>query len=94
MSVGDEEFEFFGTRPAISRTFSPIVRNISFAQIQQLSDSKTGRNCKYYSESSSTNDCCGQHDTSYYQPQPPFDYNQRQRYRRLRGKKAPYMTLL
>ena len=30
--------------------------------------------------SSSTNDYCGQHDTSYYQPQPSTNYNQRQQY--------------
>ena len=43
--------------------------------------------------SSSTNDYCGQHDTSYYQPQPPDDYNQRQQYlHHITKQQASYIT--
>ena len=61
--------------PAISRTLSPIGINKNFVQTQRLSDSKTGRNFQSCSASNSTNDYCGQHGTSYYQPQPPADYD-------------------
>ena len=91
--VEDEDIEIFGTSPAISRTFQPIVRNIEFAQTQLLSDRETGRNCQYCSLSSSTTDYRGQHDTSYYQPQTPDDYNQRQQYHSHRRKQqAPCRT--
>ena len=36
--VEDEEIGIIGTRPPISRFFSPIDRNIAFAQTKRLSD--------------------------------------------------------
>ena len=46
---------------------------------------------KNLSSSSSTNDFRGQHDTSYYQPQPPANYNQRHQYLNHRTtQRAPY----
>ena len=48
---------------------------------------------QYRSASSLTNDYCGQQDTSYYQPQPPADYNQRQQYCNYRAtQQAPHRT--
>ena len=73
----NELIEIIGTMPSISRKCSPIGRNIDFSKTHCLSDRKTGSNLKSCSPSSSTNEYCGQHDTSYYQHQPPVDYNQR-----------------
>ena len=72
--VEDEDIEIIGTRPATSRTFSPIEKYIECAQTQWLGDRETGRILQYSSVSSSTNEYFGQHDTSYYQPQPPAEY--------------------
>ena len=45
-------------------------------QTQCLSDRETRRNLKSCTGLISTNDYRGQHDTSYYQPQPHSYYNQ------------------
>ena len=42
----------------------------------------------YRSVSSLTNDYCGQNDKLYYQPKPPANYNQRQKYLHHRTKKT------
>ena len=57
------------TRTAISRTSSPMVRNIEIPQTHRFIEIKLYHNLQYR----------GQHDSSYYQPQPTT-YNQRQQY--------------
>ena len=62
------------TRTAISRTSSPMVRNIEIPQTHRFIEIKIYHNLQYR----------GQHDSSYYQPQPTT-YNQHQQYRRGRS---------
>ena len=76
VSVEDDEIKIISIRPAISRNFPRISRNIEFSQTQGFSDRKPERNWDSCEASSSTNDYC---DTSYYQPQLD-DYNKRQQY--------------
>ena len=59
-----------------SVAFSPIGINIEFSQTKCLSDRETGHNLKSCAGSISTNYHRGQHDTSYYQPQPHSYYDQ------------------
>ena len=79
LPVEDDDIKIIDLRPAISRTFSPIGRQIEFPQAQLFSESKAERNCHYRESSSSTNYYHGKHYTLYYQHQPA-NYNQRQKY--------------
>ena len=65
LPVEDEYIRFIGARPAISRNFSPIGRNIEITQTHRFSERKPDCDCQSY----------GQNDSSYYQPQPAT-YNQ------------------
>ena len=67
--VEDEDIKIISTRPAASRTFPPIGRNIETPQTHRFSERKPDSNWQY----------SGQHDSSYYQPQPTT-YNHRQQY--------------
>ena len=73
------EIKIIDIRPAISRTFSRIGRNIDFLQSQRFSERKPEHKWKYRKASSPIHDYCEQHDTSHYQPQPS-NYNQRRKY--------------
>ena len=55
--------------PEISTRFSPIGRNVVIPQKRRFSERKIDHNCKSR----------GQHNSSYYQPQPSI-YNQLQQY--------------
>ena len=57
----DEEIKIIGTRQSISRKFPSIGRNINFSQTQWFSERKPDHDWQYH----------GQHDSSYYQLQPP-----------------------
>ena len=57
--VEDEEI-IISTRPAIGRSLSPIGRNIYISQTNRFIERKSGFNWQSR----------GQHDSSYYQPQP------------------------
>ena len=67
--IEDEEVQIIGTRPAISRSLSPTVRNIEIPQTHRSSERKPNHNWKSR----------GQYDSSYYQPQPST-YNQLQQH--------------
>ena len=58
LPVEDEEIIVIGTRPAISRMFSPICRNMEIPQTHRFSERKLDHNWQFY----------GQHYSSYYQP--------------------------
>ena len=55
-SVEDKKIKIIGTMPAISRSFSPIVKNIEIPQTHRFSEGKQDHNFQYR----------GQHDSSYY----------------------------
>ena len=56
--VEDDEIKIIGTRPEISRKFSPIVINVEIPQTHRFSERKSYRNFQ----------SCGKHDSSYYHP--------------------------
>ena len=56
----DEEIRIIGNRPETSRTFSLIDRNIEITQTHHFSERKPDHNWQ----------SCGQHYSSYHQPQP------------------------
>ena len=61
--VEDEYIRIIGTTPETSTSFSPIGRNIVIPQANCFSKIKPVNNWQYF----------GQHNSSYYQPQPATD---------------------
>ena len=61
--VEDEEIRIIGTTPVISTSFSIICINIVIPQTHRSSEIKQNQNWQYH----------GQHNSSYYQPQPATD---------------------
>ena len=72
--------QIIGTTPETITSFSPIGRNVVIPQTNIFSERKSVLNCKSF----------GEHNSSYYQPQPaadssyyqpqPTKYNQHQQY--------------
>ena len=79
-SLEDDCVKIIGTRPPISCNVSPIGQNIVIPNTNRFSEKRPDHNRQ----------TCGQHDSSYYQPQPAVQNHCQQHFNNRRIKQAYY----